>query len=80
MFTYNGVYLCSDRKQAKMDSRTLREISVSEMRTSVCVCVHVREREGEKQAASLLFSGAGHQATRQQGGIITEAVTFLWFL
>lgn len=44
------------------------------------VCVRENEREREKQAALLLFSGAGYQAARQQGGIITEAVTFLWFL
>lgn len=62
---------------------------VSEMRTRgqrehenkiLCVCVCVSEKEREKQAASPLFSRAGYQAARQQGGIITEAVTFLWFL
>lgn len=81
---------------SKMDSHTLREsvcvctcayVRVCQrweledrenMRTRFCVCVSEKERE--KQAASPLFSRAGYQAARQQGGIITEAVTFLWFL
>lgn len=43
--------------------------------------MYERERERERETGSLaLFSRAGHQAARQQGGIITEAVTFLWFL
>ena len=46
----------------------------------VCVRESVSERERGKRAASPLFSRAGYQAARQQGGIITEAVTFLWFL
>lgn len=77
--------ICVCRKKAsKVDNHTLRES------VSVCVFQRWEQEDGEnmrtrlyvreKQAASPLFSGAGYQAARQQGGIITEAVTFLWFL
>lgn len=72
-------------KANKMNNHTLRGIGVcmcvvvSEMRAGgqgqhecVCMCVWVRIRQ-----ARCYFLG---QAARQQGGIITEAVTFLWFL
>lgn len=70
--------VCGERKRAKWSTIPRENLCVSEMKTweHDCVCECVRQ----KQSASLLFSGAGYQAARQQGGIITEAVTFLWFL
>ncbi len=87
--------ICVSRKNtSKMDNHTRRDsscIRVSKMRRKQedgenmrtreqdCVCVCVRERKRETGSLAL-FSRAGYQAARQQGGIITEAVTFLWFL
>lgn len=45
--------------------------------TIVCVCVFKYVCVREKGIGNQCFLG---QAVRQQGGIITEAVTFLWFL
>lgn len=73
------VSVCAEGKQAKWTFTPWENLCVCQRwglreheKTMVCVCE--RERNGQP---CCYFLG---QAVRQQGGIITEAVTFLWFL